>query len=784
MSSLRNGESVEILGKIKSINRMKRGNFVIITKKSKTEYDCYYKGFLPIQIGDDICADGVVNYFTKYGSQTQSMQITISKPPFVQIPTNKDEIMASMFKAHVNPNKTNLFYDKLIQMANSDNDKKIVNYLNHKAVLWKKTNDVSAMVSFLDVITPTQSKNFLTTWHKNHVLRPLYLLGFSNKDISNASTSHEIEDIYDICLSNCYRIVELSSDKCTAIWERLGKMPTEQQVIAATITRTINEKMEKNGWMGVPSRIMMSLFPNLPEYLPVLRKDYDLKTEHHTVYLPYPYKVEVYVADYLNKLLDPFNIIIEPFKLKEASFTRDNLSDDQKEAIRGAISENISIITGGAGTGKTTVISEIIQNLEKMGINYMVVSFTGKAVSRLREVIKRRTPSTMHRMIAQKDMYLKNNDKLFEHLIIDEISMTTSPLFYEFITTFSHKFRITFVGDNNQLEPISYGCLFDQMLKPPSKIPIYKLIHIHRTVNDKNNGILGNANKIIEYSKIVVSASSDDMYEDDDNYVQPFEFELQDNFGMYDGGIDEVCQIIQLLCESGITPDKLTVITPYNKDVNVINHNYQKICNGNNKGVEDFRNVLWKVKDRVMMIENNYEINIMNGEEGTIVDVKENTPGEIDGSITVLFNDGAEHIFQLTNSEDLDNVSMKTTKSKTVKSYHESEGDGDFSSEGSESGEKMKNKELTTLLLKHSFCITVHASQGSEWDFIIVYLPQSDNLSSFINRKLLYTSLTRAKKAVWCIGNVNQFNLAAVKSTFSRCDNLSKRLNGFETYNY
>lgn len=147
------------------------------------------------------------------------------------------------------------------------------------------------------------------------------------------------------------------------------------------------------------------------------------------------------------------------------------LSENQVAAVRGCLSHPISILRGKAGTGKTLVIKEICKNLGDRSV--LLTSFTGKAVSRLREVVGTHILSrTMHYMITQTGNH-------FDYVIIDETSMVSTGLFAKFISCVNPG-KIIFVGDENQLEPIEWGCFFKQMIKS-NVIPTYTLDRIYRS---------------------------------------------------------------------------------------------------------------------------------------------------------------------------------------------------------------------------------------------------------------------------------------------------------------
>ena len=87
------------------------------------------------------------------------------------------------------------------------------------------------------------------------------------------------------------------------------------------------------------------------------------------------------------------------------------------------------------------------------------------------------------------------------------------------------------------------------------------------------------------------------------------------------------------------------------------------------------------------------------------------------------------------------------------------------------------DEELTVLQLRHSFCMTIHKSQGSEWNYIIFYLPSHESNNFFINKNLIYTAITRAKKEVWIIGDILAIEQGATRPPSYRCDNLGLRIN-------
>ena len=158
--------------------------------------------------------------------------------------------------------------------------------------------------------------------------------------------------------------------------------------------------------------------------------------------------------------------------------------------------------------------------------------------------------------------------------------------------------------------------------------------------------------------------------------------------------------------------------------------------------------IKWSVGDRVMMTENNYIINIMNGTEGIITDLNNN-------EIQVTFKSGDVQTFTIGNPNGDDNLTNDRWDNTNEKSSNK--------------------KDLYTSMLIHSYAVSVHRYQGSETNYIIFYIPKV-NMSKFLNRNLLYTGITRAKKGIWMVGDYDTMVRAATTSPPYRCDNLALRI--------
>ena len=388
-------------------------------------------------------------------------------------------------------------------------------------------------------------------------------------------------------------------------------------------------------------------------------------------------------------------------------------------------------------THNTTAIRELVYNLEQRNVEYAICAFTGKAVARLRSVLCSTVPMTFHLKIK------KEKSSKFKHLIVDEASMVTIELFYSFIRRFDFPFSITLVGDPNQLPPIGWGSLFEECIKSKT-IPTYELVVNHRVyhISGEKDGILLNTKKMARHGveptvKFGLKAP-----------VVPMKFESTGNFVLTPGNIDQIAAFATAFKQQGICRHDITVITPYNKDLDVINKTFQKLyTEDDSEHVFDSRGCKWYINDRVMMIKNDYEINVMNGEEGEVVEIDPN-------HIKVSFGAGREYDFPL----EPDPKKRKWGTSQEKDDEDEAEG------------------ERTVQRLVHSYCVTVHRGQGSEWNYIIFYLPPGRSQPSYITKNLVYTGLTRAKRALFFIGNIEELEASTTRSLPFRCEKLTKRL--------
>ncbi len=363
------------------------------------------------------------------------------------------------------------------------------------------------------------------------------------------------------------------------------------------------------------------------------------------------------------------------------------------------------IISGSAGTGKTTLIGKIIKTFEADKISYVVASFTGKAVARIKEVgIK--DAYTMHLLMAQKRGGFKN-------LIIDEASMISTNLMYTFFKCFTHDYKVIFVGDSNQLTPIDHGKLFKHLVRSVGNNHM-RLKKVYRTncqgilelsdyilkyggnynhMNDNGNRISGDDNK---------SCYQNHSYNHREKVLNLI-VNSNKNVFMFGPDPSKIVSCIKALVAQGSKPVDITLIVAFNRYRDMFNKLLKSLfLSGKDSVIDDWGNS-WSRHEKVMMTTNDYDSMIMNGETGIVSYFKKD-------AISIKF--GTKMI----------DFSTRDVKSKT------------------------KTKNITT-----AYCQTTHKSEGQEYDNVLIYLGDDDpkTYRNFLTNNLLYTAVTRAKKRLF-----------------------------------
>ncbi len=388
-----------------------------------------------------------------------------------------------------------------------------------------------------------------------------------------------------------------------------------------------------------------------------------------------------------------------------------SFSKKQKDAIKRAIIENVFILTGGPGTGKTTIIKAIVNiyervsgNLEKKDITMLAP--TGRAAKRISESVKERA-STIHKFLKwnkETEEFSVNrfNPSDTKMVIIDEVSMVDIFLMYNLLDALKNNVKLLLVGDASQLPSIMPGNILSDLLESGKVSSVY-LDEVFRTSSTSYIIPLSNKIKNREVLSNVPTGYSDFLFiECEDVLIKSY---------------------LKNLCEKSLEKnmdlDNYQVLVPMYKGENGIdniNNLMQSIFNKEdiNKKEIVLRDVVYREGDKVVQLVNDVENNIYNGDIGYIKRI-------IDGKSPVI----------------------EINYNGNVVVY-----------------KRGKFEEFT-----HAYATSVHKSQGSEYDTVVLVIPS--NMKRMLYNKLLYTAVTRAKKALVIIGKLDSFNYA-INNSYSK----------------
>ncbi len=415
-----------------------------------------------------------------------------------------------------------------------------------------------------------------------------------------------------------------------------------------------------------------------------------------------------------------------------------SLAKNQIEAVKEAINNGVTIITGGPGTGKTTTINTIIKIFENNNQKVALCAPTGRAAKRMSETSSKEA-KTIHRILeigfatdSDELVFFKNEDEQIDTdvIILDEASMVDVVLMYNLLKAIKLGTRFIIVGDSDQLPSVGAGNVLKDIIES-KVIKTVKLDEIFRQARESM--IVVNAHKINNGEPLHLNVKNKDF------------FFLKKNTN--EEILNEIIGLVSERLPKFYKFDKLKdiqILTSMRKGylgVNNLNIELQKYLNPPNKykQEEQFSKRTFRVGDKVMQIRNNYT------KKWETEDKSDKGEG--------IYNGDIGYIFHIDKDKKLVFVIFDKVK---IASY--------------------KYDELDEL--DHSFCTTIHKSQGSE--FSVVVIPMVWAPPMLLSRNLLYTGVTRAKKLVVLVGDVKYLEqMIKNNRTNDRYSNLSIKLNKF-----
>ncbi|MGN0169779.1 MAG: ATP-dependent RecD-like DNA helicase [Lachnospiraceae bacterium] len=445
------------------------------------------------------------------------------------------------------------------------------------------------------------------------------------------------------------------------------------------------------------------------------------ENEQPNVYLSSFYHMERGCAEMLKSLQVNYSVKEQELERflglmeKEQGFC---LDERQRVAVRTAAGQGILILTGGPGTGKTTIINTMLRYFEMENLDIMLAAPTGRAAKRMSEVTGFEA-KTIHRLLEingnaeQNNHFMRDADNPLETdvIIIDEMSMVDLPLFYALLKAVIPGTRIILVGDMDQLPSVGPGAVLHDLIYS-GILPVVALQKVFRQEGESN--IVVNAHKINAGQKPDLEKKERDFF-----FLKRYDANQV---------IGVMLQLVlnKLPANMDANPMDIQVLTPTRKGllgVEHLNEVLQSYLNPEKAGKEERKSgsILFREGDKVMQIRNNYQLSwevtnryhvvidqgmgVFNGDTGTIQRID-----PVLERMEVLFDENRLVTYPFSQLDEL---------------------------------------EL-------AYAVTVHKAQGAEYPAVVIPLLQGPR--PLMNRNLLYTAVTRAKSCVALVGDENVFD--------------------------
>lgn len=581
-------------------------------------------------------------------------------------------------------------------------------------------------------------------------------LGFG-ANLSSAIFDKYGEETLHIINENPYQLAAeidgISFNRADQVAQKLGIATDDSRRIDAAIIQTLDDLTMETGdtftttkpllqqtiqllAQGSGGRVSTDLIAN---QIVELEKNQEISYADEKIYPTALYNAEWQIADHLHRLLtvDQEKLpatTIEKTVTKVADQSGITYDQVQKEAIKIALNSKVMLLTGGPGTGKTTIIKGIVASYAKihdlsLDVNeYKEKSFpvllaapTGRAAKRMSEATDL-PASTIHRLLGLngREMPTDMNARDLEGslLIIDEMSMVDTLLFKTLIQAVPTSMHVVLVGDKDQLPSVGPGQVFHDLLDF-AELPKVELTNIHRQAADSTIIPLAHAIKEGKLPPDLTNKMPDRSF-----------------ISCHANQVPSVVQqIIDLSKKRDYSANDIQILAPMYRGqagIDRLNELAQQAYNppANGKQEVDFRGLTFRVGDKVLQLVNVPEKNIFNGDIGKITAIESGrTVGKKNESITVDFD-----------------------------------------------GNEVSYSRMEWNQLRLAYCISIHKAQGSQ--FKMVLLPIVQQFSRMLQRNLLYTAITRAAEKLVLIGEpyavVTSVKNEAVNRKTSLVDRLGK----------
>ena len=553
----------------------------------------------------------------------------------------------------------------------------------------------------------------------SQIVLDLTALGFSTKNALSIVNRYKSKT-YDIISDNIYKLIEdmdFSFKDIDVIALNSGIEELDDRRIQALVIHIINDVTFATGdtymyYDEIYNEMLKynkNINTDILEYnILKLNQDNKVVIVDDRYYLKEFYEAEAYIAYRLCFLNDLETSKLPGLESKIEELEKDNgivYDDIQKKAIIKAINNNLTIITGGPGTGKTTIIKAIVTLFKEIfkakNEEIALLAPTGRAAKKMMETTNL-SAYTIHRYLGwdkdnNKFAINEYNPNPHKYIIVDEVSMLDTIVTSSLLKGIKRDVKLILVGDYYQLPSVGQGQILKDLIDS-DLFDIIKLEFLYRQNDESYIPILAGEIKDKDLSESFL------MRKDDYNFLPVENTEV----------IPTINYIVEKAISRGYTDREIQVLAPMYKSINGIdnlNRSLQEIFNPKSpvKNEIVLSDVTYRVGDKVLQLVNDTEVGLSNGDLGYITDIiLSNSNGSKKREIIV----------------DYDGVQAVYTPDKFIN-------------------------------IRHGYAISVHKSQGSEFPMVI--MPIVNNFNRMLYNKLIYTAVTRAKQSLIILGDRNCF---------------------------
>ncbi len=605
---------------------------------------------------------------------------------------------------------------------------KIVKALGENALELIKKDKNNLIKAGVSEKTSTTIYNSLIDYYgQDELIVFLKGLGFSVREITRLISKFG-KKIKDIVYNDLYSLVDVVDfKKLDEVYFHLFDETNDMRTLGCFIETLKRLSFDNGDTYSTKDEIYdymlndfkIDLYDRFDFYEKILKNNFLIKVKDERYYLYETYHEEKNIADTLYRMVNFDKETIKNIDNKIELIERDYMisyNAEQRKAIKEALENQVTIITGGPGTGKTTIINGIIRLYQevngvpnhKMKDHIQLLAPTGRASKRMCETTLF-PASTIHRYLKWNhetgDFAVNEYNKTKHDLIIvDELSMIDNNLFSSLLDGISMNAKLVLVGDSNQLPSVGPGNILKDLIDS-DMIPHIELKNIYR--QSANSFIPTLASEI----KNVYIESDISQKRDDYNFIKCDRIQIK----------QMIQEIIKMAKNKGLDETDMQVLIPMYKGENGIdniNVLLQNIFNPENDSKKEITigTTVFREKDKIINLVNNVENNIFNGDIGYITKINPKKSDEI---------------------MEVDFYGNKVT---------------------------FKREELSANIIKHAYAMSIHKSQGSEFNHVI--MPISKEYSRMLYNKLIYTGVSRARKSLLLIGDEEAF-IRGVNNSYS-----------------